>query len=155
MQLNRFSPAIRASFWGLLLTCLFAFSASAGQKVYTVRRGDTLSGIARDNKLSVAVLAERNGLSRNYHVKVGQRLIIRGELIRLTSFEEFERFLAQPGPWLAGFDFPFGQPRPLITHLHWPRRWRDAECAYSARSAQAAHGHARSVLRSTHWCLIG
>lgn len=28
----------------------------------------------------------------------------------LPDFETFEAFLAQPGPWIAGFDFPFGLP---------------------------------------------
>ncbi len=32
---------------------------------------------------------------------------------RLTSFDEFEDFLREPGPWVAGMDFPFGQPRSL------------------------------------------
>jgi hypothetical protein len=40
-----------------------------------------------------------------------------------TSFGEFERFLRKPGPWMAGIDFPFGQPRTLIENLHWPRTW--------------------------------
>jgi LysM repeat protein len=35
-----------------------------------------LSGIARNYNLSAAELAEQNGLSRNYHVKIGQRLIV-------------------------------------------------------------------------------
>jgi hypothetical protein len=42
---------------------------------------------------------------------------------RLTSFDEFESFLRRPGPWVAGMDFPFGQPRALIENLHWPRTW--------------------------------
>ena len=42
---------------------------------------------------------------------------------RLTSFDEFEHFLKQPGPWVAGIDFPFGQPRTLIENLHWPQTW--------------------------------
>src|SRR5215216_6374787 len=41
----------------------------------------------------------------------------------LTSFDEFEGFLMQPGPWVAGLDFPFGQPRRLIENLYWPRTW--------------------------------
>jgi Protein of unknown function (DUF429) len=41
----------------------------------------------------------------------------------LTSFDEFENFLRQLGPWVAGLDFPFGQPRRLIENLHWPRTW--------------------------------
>ena len=42
---------------------------------------------------------------------------------RLTSFDEFEAFLRRPGPWVAGMDFPFGQPRVLIENLDWPRTW--------------------------------
>jgi hypothetical protein len=42
---------------------------------------------------------------------------------RLTSFGEFEDFLMEPGPWVAGLDFPFGQPRRLIENLHWPQTW--------------------------------
>ena len=46
--------------------------ANAGS--YVVRRGDTLYGIARSHGVSIAALAERNGLSHSYHVYVGQRL---------------------------------------------------------------------------------
>ncbi len=42
---------------------------------------------------------------------------------RRTSFEQFEDFLSEPGPWVAGIDFPFGQPRTLIENLHWPQTW--------------------------------
>jgi hypothetical protein len=28
-------------------------------------------------------------------------------LCSLPNFTEFEEFLRQPGPWIAGFDFPF------------------------------------------------
>ena len=45
------------------------------------------------------------------------------EVVRLTDFEAFEAFLARPGPWIAGFDFPFGQPRQLIQNLGWPEAW--------------------------------
>ena len=41
----------------------------------------------------------------------------------LESFPTFERFLAEPGPWVAGLDFPFGQPRKLVENLAWPRTW--------------------------------
>lgn len=34
---------------------------------------------------------------------------------RLCSFTDFELFLQRPGPWWAGFDFPFGQPHRLLT----------------------------------------
>lgn len=46
--------------------------------------------------------------------------------VRITSFAEFERFLQRPGPWRAGFDFPFGQPRRLLENLQISGDW--AEC---------------------------
>jgi len=42
----------------------------------TVRKGQTLSGIARENGVSVAALAKANGLSTNTKIKVGTRLTI-------------------------------------------------------------------------------
>ncbi len=41
------------------------------------------------------------------------------ECLKLSSFTEFEAFLRWDGPWLAALDFPFGQPRKLITSLGW------------------------------------
>jgi len=43
--------------------------------------------------------------------------------IHITSFDEFEQFLRQPGPWITGMDFPFGQPRKLIENIGWPQTW--------------------------------
>jgi Protein of unknown function (DUF429) len=45
-------------------------------------------------------------------------------IARLESFTAFEAFLATPGPWVGGFDFPFGLPRELVTALAWPSDWR-------------------------------
>lgn len=52
----------------------------------------------------------------------------------LTSFAEFESFLRRPGPWVAGMDFPFGQPRKLIENLNWPARWEGTIRHLSAMS---------------------
>lgn len=41
------------------------------------------------------------------------------------DFEAFEAFLAQPGPWTAGLDFPFGQPLKLVMNLAWGTTWAD------------------------------
>ena len=41
----------------------------------------------------------------------------------LNTFEEFETFLSRKGPWVAGFDFPFGQPETFIKHLKLPEQW--------------------------------
>ena len=41
----------------------------------------------------------------------------------LTDFGGFETFLSRPGPWVCGMDFPFGQPRSLVSALGWPEVW--------------------------------
>lgn len=43
----------------------------------------------------------------------------------LMSFDCFEDALNAPGPWIAGIDFPFGQPIRLIRALPWPNSWQD------------------------------
>jgi len=45
------------------------------------------------------------------------------DVFPIVSFNEFEAWLHQPGPWLAALDFPFGQPRQLLTRLGWPLTW--------------------------------
>lgn len=44
-------------------------------------------------------------------------------LTSLHDFAAFEDWLAQPGPWIGAFDFPFSFPRELIEHLGWPTEW--------------------------------
>lgn len=39
----------------------------------------------------------------------------------LMSFPEFETFFSQSGPWIAGMDFPLGQPRAFIENIGWPQ----------------------------------
>lgn len=46
-------------------------------------------------------------------------------LVAFESFETFENFLASPEPWVAGIDFPFGQPAALRRDLGWPDAWED------------------------------
>lgn len=57
-------------------------------------------------------------------------------LERLESFDAFEAMLRRPGPWIGGFDFPFGLPRELVRDLGWPRDWRRlvAFCAALSRA---------------------
>ncbi len=53
----------------------------------------------------------------------------RRSAFRLDTLEEFadwapfESWLRRPGPWIAGFDFPFGLPREAIEDLGWPKQW--------------------------------
>ncbi len=52
-----------------------------------------------------------------------------GNCFRLQSLSKFDNFdafadwLALPGPWLGGFDFPFSLPRALVEQLGWPTEW--------------------------------
>lgn len=53
----------------------------------------------------------------------------RRSAFRLDTVEEFadwahfESWLQRPGPWIAGFDFPFGLPREAVVDLGWPQQW--------------------------------
>nr|UOZ97163.1 hypothetical protein NCPCFENI_01076 [Cupriavidus sp.] len=64
----------------------------------------------------------------------------------LTSLPAFEAFLTTPGPWLGGFDLPFGQPRVLIAHEGWPERWRDFVRFFCAADRQAIRARFKA------WC---
>ena len=54
---------------------------------------------------------------------------IHGDLVRLDAMERLEsldafaQWLARPGDWLGGFDFPFGLPRELVRVMGWPMAW--------------------------------
>jgi murein DD-endopeptidase MepM/ murein hydrolase activator NlpD len=58
--------------WAMVVCVSSAFA----DKVYTVRRGDTLYGIAKANRIPMDRLAIRNGLNKNHHIYPGQRLVI-------------------------------------------------------------------------------
>ena len=47
------------------------------------------------------------------------------QLRRWTSFQPFEDFLRGDDPFVAGLDFPFGQPSALIQQLAWKSSWDD------------------------------
>lgn len=51
----------------------------------------------------------------------------------LVDFAAFEALLAESGPWLGGFDFPFGLPRELVLALGWPLRWTALIAHYAAQ----------------------
>lgn len=59
------------------------------------------------------------------HGFFGKGLLHLEKIERLESFQEFESFLRRAGPWIGGFDFPFGLPRELVRDLGWPQRWRE------------------------------
>ncbi len=53
----------------------------------------------------------------------------------LESLAEFERLLAEPGPWLGAFDFPFGLPRAFVESLALGDNAADVAAAVRARCA--------------------
>ena len=53
----------------------------------------------------------------------GKQLIVE-KVEPLLNFQSFALLLASKGPWVAGFDFPFGQPQRLINDLAWPKDWK-------------------------------
>lgn len=68
------------------------------------------------------------------------------DVLELTSFAAFDALLATPGPWVGGFDLPFGQPRMLVEHEGWPNTW--------AAFVRHYCGLPRAVLRDAfrRWC---
>jgi hypothetical protein len=61
----------------------------------------------------------------------GSRLALQ-RVEALPEFASFEALLAEPGPWVGAFDFPFGLPRELIEALGWPRDWLGCIRHYAA-----------------------
>jgi hypothetical protein len=51
-----------------------------------------------------------------------------GDLSEWPTFEGFEALLREPGPWIAGIDFPFGQARRFIETIGWPQSWQGYVC---------------------------
>ena len=72
-------------------------------------------------------------------------------LRRFDTLEAFGQWLAQPGQWVGGFDFPFGLPRALVEQLGWPGDWLACMRHYAAlprgqiRDTFAAYCAARPV----------
>jgi hypothetical protein len=63
--------------------------------------------------------------------------LVAERLRTLNSLEEFETFLQHDGPWIAGIDLPFGQPRRLIDNIGWPANsWEEYVGFLSQRSAE-------------------
>lgn len=58
------------------------------------------------------------------HVRlVGPDTLRLEALEAIESLAAFESLLSRPGPWIGGFDFPFGLPRELVLELGWPADW--------------------------------
>ena len=68
--------ALQISHWVGVLCFAVALVARGQDQSYVVKHSDTLFGIARRFGVSTGQLADRNGISRNTQVYVGQNLII-------------------------------------------------------------------------------
>jgi hypothetical protein len=61
------------------------------------------------------------------------RALVRLEQVQgFDSIEAFAAWLRRPGPWLGGFDLPFGLPRELVELLQWPNDWAACMRHYAA-----------------------
>jgi len=56
------------------------------------------------------------------------------KLVQLESLPAFADWLQQSGPWLGGFDLPFGLPRELVQTLGWPTDWLACMAHYQSLS---------------------
>ena len=58
-------------------------------------------------------------------------------ILEIPTFTAFDRWLGEPGPWIGGFDFPFGLPREAVCALGWPLEWPGLvrHCAALGREA--------------------
>jgi hypothetical protein len=80
----------------------------------------------------------------------GQRVQLQA-LQTFDTLEAFGQWLAQHGPWVGGFDLPFGLPRELVETLGWPTDWAACMDHYAAlkreqiREKFAAFCNARPV----------
>ena len=50
----------------------------------------------------------------------------------IDTLDGFAALLQRPGPWVGGFDLPFGLPRELVEQLGWPTDWRACIAHYAA-----------------------
>jgi Protein of unknown function (DUF429) len=57
-------------------------------------------------------------------------------LQRVETLDGFSAWLMQHTDWIGGFDLPFGLPRELVKHLHWPTDWADCIRHYASLSRE-------------------
>jgi hypothetical protein len=76
------------------------------------------------------------------------RAFVLDSIDALPDWAAFEALLAEPGPWIGGFDFPFGLPRGAVRDLGWPTQW-DALVRHCAAMGRAAFRMALDAYRAT------
>jgi len=57
------------------------------------------------------------------HGRLAATHLILQRVDTFADWTSYEAWLAEPGPWLGAFDFPFGLSRELVEHLGWPQQW--------------------------------
>ena len=55
--------------------------------------------------------------------RIGRAAFRLDTIEEFSGWRDFESWLLRPGPWIAGFDFPFGLPREAVVDLGWPQQW--------------------------------
>lgn len=55
---------------------------------------------------------------------------------RFETLDAWAARMAGPGPWVGGFDLPFGLPRELVTTLGWPTEWQACMRHYASLSRE-------------------
>jgi hypothetical protein len=75
-------------------------------------------------------------------------ILVMESIEALPDWSSFERLLAAPGPWIGGFDFPFGLPREAVCDLGWPQEWSGL-VRHCAEMGRMAFRHAIDVYRRT------
>ncbi|QIM54514.1 DUF429 domain-containing protein [Hydrogenophaga crocea] len=64
------------------------------------------------------------------------RVVLDG-IERFDSLDAWSARLSAPGPWVGGFDLPFGLPRELVETLGWPTDWAACMAHYAGLSREA------------------
>ena len=99
-------------------------SGGSNAQVYTVRSGDTLSGIASRFGTSVEALASRNGISNPDLIDVGQRLVVGGNAAPVNTTptappaQGSGSYSVQPGDTLSGIASRYGTTVSTLASLN-------------------------------------
>jgi N-acetylmuramoyl-L-alanine amidase len=107
-------------------------AAPVAQGAYTVRVGDTLSGLAASSRTSVSAMAAMNGLDPS-------KLLLAGTVIKLPAGAPAPARAAQPAP--AATVVPQAGPEPTPTRVN----------AGTIQSAAAANGVPASLAAAIGW----
>ena len=62
--------------------------------------------------------------------------VVLDQLTHCDSLPAFSEALHTPGPWVGGFDLPFGLPRELVLQLAWPTDWLSCMQHYASLSRE-------------------